>query len=52
MGIAQIDHPWHNVQELARREWRVKANGLLGEQEAARPSVVAGVGFEPTTFGL
>jgi len=31
---------------------RVKSDSLLSDQEAVCLQVVAGVGFEPTTFGL
>ena len=39
-------------ERAVRMTGRAKVDGLLGGEEAVRLQLVAGVGFEPTTFGL
>ncbi len=39
-------------ERVVRVTGRGKLDGLLGSEEAVRLRLVAGVGFEPTTFGL
>ena len=39
-------------ERVVRLTGRAKIDGLLGGEEAVRLQLVAGVGFEPTTFGL